>query len=257
MLPDFLVAFFQANQELLWFFTIAADLCMTLMLFRLFGRDGLYASIILGIVLSNLQGPKLTMIFGVETSMGVILYSGIYFATDLLNERFGQREAARAVMLGFVCTITAIAAFTISLLYLPSTQPDHAGFARDVHEALVVLTDFTPRFVLGSLAAYLISQQLDVWVYARIRRATAGRLLWLRNNASTMIAQLADTVIYALVAWWGLVSLQDALMLGAVKYVIKLFIAALDTPFIYWARSWRDHPRDRDRPRPDAAGALA
>ena len=78
---------FQMNQELLWFTTIAVDLTFAILLFRFFGRQGLYASIVISLLLANLQGPKLTEIFGLQTSMGVILYSSIYFATDLLSER--------------------------------------------------------------------------------------------------------------------------------------------------------------------------
>ena len=76
---------FAQNQELLWFTTIATDLGFAILLFRLFGRQGLYASIVISLLLANLQGPKLTEIFGLQTSMGVILYSSIYFATDLLS----------------------------------------------------------------------------------------------------------------------------------------------------------------------------
>ena len=244
MLPSALITFFHGNQEILWLFTIMADLAMTLLLFRLFGRQGLYASVIMGIILSNIQGPKLIMIFGFETSMGVILYSGIYFATDLLNERYGKREAARAVMLGFFCAAVTIIALTIAILYLPTTHPEHKIFATKVHDALAVLTNFTPRFVFGSLLAYLISQRVDVWVYDALRTLTHGRYLWLRNNGSTMVAQLVDTFIYSLVAWWGVVDLRTALMLGFVKYFLKVIIAAVDTPFIYWAHNWRDHGQD-------------
>ena len=99
---------FQMNQELLWFTTIAVDLTFAILLFRFFGRQGLYASIVISLLLANLQGPKLTEIFGLQTSMGVILYSSIYFATDLLSERYGKAEATRAVMIGFTVSIIII-----------------------------------------------------------------------------------------------------------------------------------------------------
>ena len=82
-----LIDWFQHHQEILWFTTIAVDLSFAILLFHLFGRQGLYASIVISLLLANLQGPKLTEIFGLQTSMGVILYSSIYFATDLLSER--------------------------------------------------------------------------------------------------------------------------------------------------------------------------
>jgi hypothetical protein len=74
-------------------------------LYHLFGKQGLLASIVLAILLSNLQGPKLTIIFGMQTSLGVIFYSSIFFATDLLSEKYGRAEANRAVLIGFTVSV--------------------------------------------------------------------------------------------------------------------------------------------------------
>jgi uncharacterized integral membrane protein (TIGR00697 family) len=80
----------------------------------------LYCAVILGIVLGNLQGGKVSelTLFGMQfnVSMGAILYSGIYFATDLLNEKFGKDEANRAVMLGFVANIAVMLIHGLSFL---------------------------------------------------------------------------------------------------------------------------------------------
>jgi uncharacterized integral membrane protein (TIGR00697 family) len=239
MLPHSLIEFFSIHQEWLWFFTIVADLGLAVLLFKLFGRQGLYASIIISLLLANLQGPKLTEIFGLQTSMGVILYSSIYFATDLLSERYGQREANRAVMIGFFVSVMFIIMTSISLLYLPSTQPNTAAFALEIHQATESLFSFSPRFVLGSLLAYFISQHIDVWIFHFIKTKTKGKHLWLRNNVSTMLSQAVDTLIYGVVVWWGLVDFITAMQLAMAKYLFKVIIAIADTPFIYWARNWQ------------------
>ncbi len=233
-----LVSFFHSNQELLWLFTIVLDLGFAICLYRYFGRYGLYGSIIFSLLLANIQGPKLTMIFGMQTSMAVILYSSIFFATDLLSEKYGRAEAQRAVMLGFAVSVMTVVITQISLLYTPSTDPSTNEFALNVHNATVVLFDITPRFVFGSLLAYLISQSVDVWLFHRIKELTNDKHLWLRNTGSTLISQAIDTLIYGLVVWWGIVDLATALQLAAAKYVFKFFIAIVDTPFIYLARSW-------------------
>ena len=244
MLTELFADFFAQQQELLWFTTIAVDLAFAVLLYRLFGKQGLYASIVISLLLANLQGPKLTQVFGLQTSMGVILYSSIYFSTDLLSERYGKREANRAVMIGFVVSIMIIVMTSISLMYLPSSNPKTADFALSVHQATAVLFDFTPRFILGSLLAYLISQRFDVWIFHRIKEKTQGRHLWLRNNVSTMISQALDTVIYGTVVWWGVVDFVTAMQLALAKYVLKIIIALLDTPFLYWARSWDMKEKD-------------
>ncbi len=233
-----LTDFFATRQELLWLTTVAIDLGSALLMYRFFGKMGLYASVTLSILLANLQGPKLIIIMGMQTSMGVIIYSGIYFATDMLSEKYGKREANRAVMIGFAISCIILVMISISLMFQPSTNPETEVFSRNVHEAFATLFNFTPRFVLGSLTAYYISQHLDVYIFHAIRDRTGTRHLWLRNNGSTMVSQAVDTMIYSLVVWWGLVELPTAIELGISKYVIKLIIALLDTPFIYWGRRW-------------------
>ena len=229
---------FQMNQELLWFTTIAVDLTFAILLFRFFGRQGLYAPIVISLLLANLQGPKLTEIFGLQTSMGVILYSSIYFATDLLSERYGKAEATRAVMIGFTVSVIIIVMISMSLFYLPATDPETASLAQSMHAATATLFSFTPRFVLGSLLAYLISQRFDVWMFHKIKNKTQGRHLWLRNNVSTICSQALDTVIYGIVVWWGVVDFETAMQLALAKYFFKVLIAIIDTPFIYIAREW-------------------
>ena len=236
MFPQSLAQFFATNQELLWLTTLVLDLSCTVVLYRLFGKAGLQVAIAVAILLANLQGPKLTVIFGVQTSMGVIFYSTIFFATDVLSENYGRAEAAKAVRMGFVVSIIVLLMMSISLLYQPTTSLQGAASSRSIHDAYAAIIDYTPRFILGSLFAYLVSQSFDVWAFHRIRRITGERWLWLRNNLSTMSSQIVDTVIFSLVAWWGVVDLVTALKLGAAKYVFKIVIAAIDTCFIYWAR---------------------
>ena len=237
MFPESFQLYFSSNQDLLYFITLALDLGFTVLMYRFFGRYGLLACIVLSILLANLQGPKLTVIFGMETSLGVIFYSSIFFATDLMSEKFGKKAADNAVMMGFSVSAIILIMLSISLLFLPSTQHQQT-FSSEVHESFVRILDFTPRFIFGSLFAYLISQRFDVWCFHKIKAWTNGRHLWLRNNLSTMASQTVDTTLYALVVWWGVVDLEQAISLGLAKMVFKIGIAAFDTPFIYWARSW-------------------
>ncbi|MDJ0938271.1 MAG: queuosine precursor transporter [Woeseiaceae bacterium] len=249
MIPDGIVAFYASNQEALWLTTLLLDLAGTVMLYRLFGKVGLQVAIAVAIVLANLQGPKLTIIFGLETSLGVIFYSSIFFATDVLSENYGKDEAAKAVWMGFTVSVIVLVMMSLALLYQPSTNPKTAGFSNDVHDAFNTILNFTPRFVIGSLIAYLISQRFDVWAFHKIRSMTGERWLWLRNNGSTMASQAVDTAIYSLIVWWGTVDLQTALALGAAKYVFKIAIAAIDTLFIYWAKHtfMKRHPAEASR----------
>jgi len=237
MFPQSIAQFFVANQEVLWFSTLVLDLTGTVVLYRLFGKVGLQVAITAAIILANLQGPKLTSIFGLETTIGVIFYSSIFLATDILSENYGRAEANKAVRMGFVVSVIVLAMLSLSMLYAPTDRP----FAKDVHNAFDTILNFAPRFVLGSLFAYIVSQSFDVWAFHQIKKYTGDKWLWLRNNLSTMSSQTIDTAIFSLVVWWGTVDLVTALKLGAVKFMFKMIIALIDTSFLYWARSMFRH----------------
>ena len=192
--------FFINNPEALWVITVFYDLLLASLLFYFFGKEGLYLAIVLGIVLSNLQGGKVSdvVIFDrtFTVSMGAIMYSGIYFATDLLSEKYGRREANRAVILGALANIAVMLTLVLSTFFLPS---DVADSADEVHNAISTLAVYSPIFVIGSITAYLISQLFDVWIFHKIKSITGTRMLWLRNNLSTLLSQALDTFIYTFV----------------------------------------------------------
>ena len=226
------------NPEALWVITVFYDLLLASLLFYFFGKDGLYLAIALGIVLSNLQGGKVSdvVIFDrtFTVSMGAIMYSGIYFATDLLSEKYGRREANRAVILGALANIAVMLTLVLSTFFLPS---DVADSADEVHNAISTLAIYSPIFVIGSITAYLISQLFDVWVFHKIKSITGTRMLWLRNNLSTLLSQALDTFIYTFV--WvlaGQLDFSTAAAIALSKYIFKFAIAILDTFFIYILR---------------------
>ena len=134
------------SQETLWLLVVIYDLSLAIFLYRFFGKYGLYCAVVLGIVLGNLQGGKVSELnlLGMQfnVSMGAILYSGIYFATDLLNEKFGKDEANRAVMLGFVANIAVMLTLVLSTKFLPS---DLTGSSAEVHNACLLYTSPSPR----------------------------------------------------------------------------------------------------------------
>ena len=168
--------------------------------------------------------------------MGAILYSGIYFATDVLNEKYGRKEANRAVMLGFVANIAVMITLVLSVQFKPSSI---TGSALEVHNAISTLAYYSPAFVIGSLTAYLVSQTFDVWFFNKLKEITGESKLWLRNNLSTITSQLIDTLIYQFT--WIIATGMDwetALMLALTKYVFKVLIALIDTVFIYWVKRW-------------------
>lgn len=215
--------------ELLWLVFILTDLLLAMLLFRAFGRMGLYSLIVMDIILCNIQVMKIVRIFGLVTTLGNVLYGSIFFATDLLSELYGKREARRGVWLGFSALVMATVFMQLTLRF----TPDPSDF---IHPALSQIFSFLPRIAAASLIAYVISQHHDVWAFHFWKTRTKGRWLWLRNNASTGVSQLIDTVIFCFIAFWGLFPLRVFGQIALTTYLFKLLVAVIDTPFIYWGR---------------------
>ena len=188
------------------------------------------------VVLANIFVTKQITLFGIPATGGNVLYGSIFLATDLLAEHFGKREARQAILLGFGAALFYLIMSQFILKFSPS--PDDWGAA----EGMATIFDFAPAIVLASLMAYLISQFHDIWAFHWIREKTGGRYLWLRNNGSTWVSQLIDSVVFSILAFLVLPilfpnaeALPFDIVVGIIisTYFLKILVAAIDTPFIY------------------------
>ena len=188
---------------------------------------GVFASLT---VLANLLAVK-TITFGPFIApAAVLVYASTFLLTDILSELFGEEKARLAVWTGILANMVMLVSVLIALRWSASPLMD-PGLA----SSFDAVFGFAPRVIAASMIAYLVSQHHDVWAYGFWRRKTGGKHMWLRNNASTMASQGIDTLIFITLAFYGLVPNSILLQMMAGQYVIKVLIAALDTPFIYLA----------------------
>lgn len=220
------------SNELLWLGFAVLDLSMVLVIFRYFGRVGLFAMIAFNLIICNLQVLKTVEMFGLTMTLGNIVYGSVFLATDLLSEHYGKEEARRGVLIGFVFLVLGTLYMQIALLFAPA--PDDWA-----QPHLAAIFDFLPRVALGSLLAYGVSQLHDVWAFHYWKKKTGGRHLWLRNNASTVVSQLLDSTIFCFVAFAGVFPWEVFWQILVTTYLVKLVVAAFDTPFMYLSRRIR------------------
>lgn len=218
--------------EAIWLGFAVLDLTMVVLIFRLFGRSGLFALIVFNLLLCNIQVMKTVELFGLTTTLGNVLYASVFLTTDLLSEFYGKETARKGVLLGFLALAMATVYMQIALLFTPA----ESDFA---HPHLAAVFGFMPRVALGSMAAYLVSQMHDVWAFHWIRERTGSRKLWLRNNASTLVSQALDTLIFCFIAFFGVFESAVFVEILTTTYIMKMIVAVLDTPFIYLAKRLR------------------
>ncbi len=211
--------------ELLFLLMALIVLCLGLLAFRM-GIHWMFAFIAANIILANIFVTKQFTLFGITATGGNITYGAIFLATDLLCEHYGKRVGRKAVIIGFFAALFYLITSQLILLF----QPAESDL---VHDSMQVIFSFAPRIVLASLLAYLISQMHDIWFFHMLKQKTHGKLLWLRNNVSTWISQLIDSVVFSAVAFLGTFPLGVVGQIIISTYLLKVLVAALDTPFIY------------------------
>ena len=165
----------------------------------------------------------------------VLAYALTFLFTDIISEVYGKKAAGIAVLAGFITQLLVIA-YNGFALALP-----HAPFSPATPEAYRTVVGSSASIIAASLMAYIVSQTHDVWAFHFWKKKTGGKWLWLRNNASTMVSQLIDTVIFITLAFNIIPALigGSALPFTAIKsiiigqYIVKWLIALGDTPFAY------------------------
>jgi len=206
------------------------------MAFRFWGKRGILAYIVLSVIAANLQVNKGVLfdfgIFQLEATLGNVMFAGIFLATDLLNEKYGYKEARSAVHLSIGANLSFVLIMFISTLF------KGMEYSMDFNNALDLFFSAnggTLKAVLIGNAVYFISQSIDVFVYAKIRNwNSSSKTLWLRNNGSTFISQLIDSILVSVgFALVGIFPMEIAGSVIITTLVVKYIAALLDTPFLY------------------------
>jgi len=221
------------SNEILWVLMLLLNFAGILVMYRYFGRIGLYAWVPIAVIIANIQVVKTVQLFGLTSSLGNIVYATSFLATDILSENYGKKDAGRAVGIGFLSLLSLTVFMNLALLFKPST----VDFAQ---QSMLTLYSLLPRIALGSFVAYGVSQFHDVWAYSLMKERHPGRQwIWLRNNASTMVSQAIDSLIFVTIAFAGSVPAHAFWELVLSTYILKWLVAAADTPLVYLAVRWK------------------
>lgn len=191
-----------------------------------FNLSLLTAIFCLGLMTSNLFGGKLINICGFTVAGAIITYPLTFLVTDIVGEIWGKREANDCVKIGVIIQLgfLLLGYISVKIPTLPETQYLQECLSSVINQGL--------RMTVASLGAFAISQTMDVLTFHRLKEKTNGKHKWLRNNASTMSSQLIDTVIFIAIAFYGVVDNLVGMIIA--QYIVKLGLAALDTPFFYF-----------------------
>jgi len=209
---------------ILWILTTLLVVSFAAILAKKYGVEYLIGTMAALVVMASIFASKIVMFGPFTVPAGVIVFSMTFLITDILSEKWGKQTARKAVWVGFYASLVLV----VSILIV--TNWPAAPFATEIANKMRDVLSLAPRIVLASFIAYIVSQNHDVWAFHFWKRKTKGKHLWLRNNASTIVSQLIDSVIFIVIAFYGLFPIFP-LILG--QWVVKVIIALLDTPFMY------------------------
>ena len=185
-------------------------------------------------VVSNLMAVKVIGFFGIfYFDAGTITFPLAYMLGDVLTEIWGYKTAKKTILLAFLCNIFVVICTQIGV-WLPS--PDYLDPIANAYDTVF---NYVPRIILGSLTGFLLGELSNAWLMDKIRTKTKGRHLWVRTIGSSIVGYLFDTVPFVLIAFLGVLTTRDILLMIASQYIMKLAIEAIfGTPMAYAAISY-------------------
>ena len=185
-------------------------------------------------VVSNLMAVKVIGFFGLfYFDAGTITFPLAYMLGDVLTEIWGYKTARKTIILAFLCNLFVVLCTQIGV-WLPS--PDYLDPIADAYDAVF---SYVPRIVIGSLTGFLLGELSNAWLMDKIKKWTKGRHLWIRTIGSSMVAYIFDTVPFVLIAFLGVLTTRDLVLMIVSQYLMKLAIEAFfGTPMAYAAISY-------------------
>lgn len=204
-----------------------------LFLLRYAGFVGLCVFATIAILICNIQVLREAQFCfqAAPVALGTIMCSLAFLTSDIITEHYGAKAAKLSAYLSFVMQIIFVVAMQMTLAYQPQTDT--------FFQPLQTVFSPMPRLFFASIGTYLLTQLLDIYLFATIKRyLPAKKWLWLRSFGATSIASFADTIIFSTLAWYILApspcsvnKLIWTYILGTT--VFRVFVIAWSTPIIY------------------------
>ena len=204
-------------------------------------------SLLLGAYISalyaaTLLGGKLLPVFNSGLSFAIFAYPFVFLILSIITETQGKKEARRFAHIGLF-SLLLLLVWQLLAITLPAAAPNE-WYENTFNPAYEHVFTLTLTFTLASIVGFIFGQHITVIIYQAIRKITGDKMLWLRNNVSTILAQFIDTTLFIFIAFSPRVADGSFTVLGVfITLVIPYWIAktvffTLNTPFAYLGKWW-------------------
>ena len=220
-------------------------ICMVFILiaFRYFGSYGLVCYSVIAVIIANMQVLKLGKFSYINepVALGTIVFTTLFTTSDLITEHYGAAQAKRTIYLTFLMQI-----FVMLSMLVVIAHPEINEQTSQVQSGLQAL--FTPslRLLVASIIAFMVSQHIDISIFAFLKKRHGKSLLWLRGNVSTLISGVIDTFIFSILAWIVLADKPlsfTTVLIGFIGFSqgVRMITSVLSTPLLYLSYRFKAH----------------
>jgi uncharacterized integral membrane protein (TIGR00697 family) len=209
------------------------------MKYRLKPLEVMLSIYIFGMLIVNVMGPKvmpLGSIGSLQFNISVIIFLMplLYTIIDCISEVYGRARARSFVLMGLLC-IVLLMGFTALAIALPGGVRGKEGLQKQEYEFIFGVS---LRFAFASVAAFFVGEITDVLIYSKLRAATRGKMMWLRNNVSNIVGEFLDSAVFTTIAFYSFAkSIPDNFMwiMGVIipLWIAKCIMSFVSTPLVY------------------------
>lgn len=178
------------------------------------------------LLITHVTAQKLFAFGPFTFTAGIIVFPLAYIFGDVLTEVYGYARSRRVIWAGFGASVLMIVVLHVAVALPPAEN-------WPFQEQFSTVFMFVPRIVAASLVAYLCGEFLNSYVLARMKVAHEGQHLWKRTIGSTLVGQAADTAVFVVVAFAGVLPVSVLVATSISGYIFKVVYEVVATPLTY------------------------
>ncbi len=211
-------------------------------MFKIQKFDLIIALYVFGVLTAELMGAKTFPLFTIggfhlNSSVAIFVMPLLFTITDVVVEVFGK-ERARSMVLSGLIVVALLIFYSLLATHLPPTQRFKGKEA-----AYDTIFGASVRIAVASLAAFAVSELLDVAIFSKLREKLGKKALWLRNNLSNFVSQLADSTVFLFLAFYSLqrpFGSNISFLVGLILpyWVLRCVLSVTETPLVYLGVWW-------------------
>ena len=179
------------------------------------------------LLVSNILASKIMMVGPWSAPAGVLVFPLAYIINDVIAEVWGYRKARLIIWAGFGVNLLAVLFFSLGIVATP------APFFGS-QEAFATVLGNTPRIVAASLLAYLVGSFLNAYIMSRFKVLTRGKGFSVRAIVSTLVGEVADSLIFITVAFAGIFPAGVLFTMVLTQAIIKTVYEIAVLPLTVW-----------------------